>query len=93
MTSLMFTFVIGVLITETLSQLILGYRKQGDHLIWIRFRIWYGICVAAHLERSAMVGVIGEKTLCLLEEVYNKEPRPWTIAESLEILKTCSNEP
>jgi len=59
----------------------------------MKFRIWHAICAAAHLERSAMSGVIGEKSLRLLEEVANQESRPWTIAESLEKLKARSDAP
>ena len=83
--SLFLTF---ISIGSIYSQLILGYIKQENHPIWMKFRIWYAICTAAHLEHPPMVGIIGKKALCLLEEVANKEPRPWTIAESLEKLKT-----
>lgn len=68
--------------------LIEGYKSNDDNsFIWIEFRAWQAICAAAHLDRSALAGVIGEKSLSLLEAVTNREPRPWSIPESLEKLK------
>jgi|GEM_PF-2679197 len=74
------------MLVSVILVLLRGYHKHEQVLAWMNFRIWHAICTAAHLERTAMTTVIGEKSLCLLEEVANKEPHPWTIAESLEWL-------
>jgi hypothetical protein len=73
-------------------ELMAGYHyPESNAKIWIKFRIWHAICAAARLERLAIASVIGEKSLRLLEEAAAKEPRPWTIAESLEKLKGRSD--
>ncbi|MFZ2726999.1 MAG: hypothetical protein WAX77_12155 [Methylococcaceae bacterium] len=76
-----------IIIFDIYSDLMIGYKKQESYSFFVKLRIWQAICTAAHLERSAMVNVIGEKSLQLLEEVANNEPKAWTIAESLEKLK------
>jgi len=68
-------------------QLMEGYISNKNTQFWIEFRVWQSICIAAHLDRSAMACVVGEKSLCLLEEVARSEAHPWGIAESLEKLK------
>ena len=49
--------------------------------------MWYAICVAANIDRQSMVGVVGEKGLCLLEEVAQNESEFWNITESLKKLE------
>jgi len=66
--------------------LTLGRWKKRANPTWIKFRAWCAICKAAHLQRQAMVRIIGEKALTLLEGEAKKERRPWTMAESLEKL-------
>ncbi|CAG1770721.1 hypothetical protein BAC3_01283 [uncultured bacterium] len=84
------SFILAILLGTPSSiyyELMYGYKKQENRLFWRIFRVWHAICTAAHLERTALKNVIGEKALCLLEEVANQEPHPWTIAESLERLE------
>lgn len=75
------------------STLFIGYKRQKEFVFWTEFRVWQAICVAAHLERTALVNVIGEKALALLEKVAQLELRPWSIAESLEKLKHPDDAP
>lgn len=75
------------LIAAVILALCFGYWQPKPECSWMRFRIWYAICDTAHLDRSAMVGVVGNKSLRLLEDVANKDARPWSLAESLERLK------
>ncbi len=70
-----------------------GYLKNTQKSACMRFRIWHSICAAANIDRSAIASVIGEKSVRLLEEVTSQEPRPWTIAESLEMLKDKPDKP
>ena len=88
-----FIIVISNIFVYIYSSLLLGYKNNENHVIWIKFRIWHAICTAAHLDRSAIASVISEKSLLFLEEVASQEPRPWTIAESLEKLKNRPDKP
>lgn len=88
-----FEWIVGIIVgfsfvfMEIYFQFYLGYNKIQVSPLWVKFRSWQAICFAAHLDRSAMAKVVGEKALQLLEEVAQQEPKPWTIAESLEKLR------
>ncbi|MDD1606411.1 MAG: hypothetical protein LUP96_06930 [Methylococcaceae bacterium] len=84
---LLMSMLVITLLTATIFGLLRGYCRDEHMSTWMNFRIWYAICTAAPLERTAIKNIIGEKALCLLEEVADKEPHPWTIAESLERLE------
>jgi hypothetical protein len=88
------SFIVVLLLISLFSVILglsFGHWNQKPNSAWMNFRIWHAICAAAHLERPAIVSVVGEKSLRLLEDVAAKEPRPWTIAESLEKLKDRSD--
>lgn len=50
-----------------LTSVFLGLYVYNDNFSWIRLQKWLTTCQTAQLDRSAMVNLIGEKALILLE--------------------------
>ena len=69
---LAFLFSILILFFSAVTDLILGLHYERSDTSWNQFQKWLATCQTAHLDRSALVNLIGEKSLCLLESDQQK---------------------